>query len=48
MNIDDQSLVNHSDIRYTGMMYHERRDTGYWITRYTAVKDLDALLQVTL
>ena len=46
--IHNQSLVNHSDILYIGMMYHERRGTYYWITMYTAAKDLDAMLQVTL
>ncbi|XP_019853209.1 PREDICTED: uncharacterized protein LOC109582741 [Amphimedon queenslandica] len=46
VQIESNNYVNRSDIWYTGMMYHERRDTGYrWITMYTAVKDLDAVLQ---
>ena len=38
--------VTHNDILYTGMMYHNEKGVGHWITYYTVVKDLDNLKKV--
>ena len=40
--------VTHNDILYTGMMYHEKKEVGYWKTIYSVVKDLDVLKKVSL
>ena len=40
-------LVSPSDILYTGMMYHEKKEiSGHWKTMYSVVRDLDVLKQV--
>ena len=38
--------VTHTDILYTGMMYHEKKEIGHWKTMYSVVRDLDVLKQV--
>ena len=38
--------VTHNDILYTGMMYYEKKEVGYWKTIYSVVKDLDVLKKV--
>ena len=41
------SLVSPSDILYTGMMYHVKKEiSGHWKTMYSVVRDLDVLKQV--
>ena len=39
-------LVSPSDILYTGMMYHEKKEIDHWKTMYSVVRDLDVLKQV--
>ena len=38
--------VTHSDMLYTGRMYHEKKEVAHWITIYSVVRDLDVLKQV--
>ena len=40
--------VTHSDILYTGMMYHERKEVCHWKAIYSVVKDLDVLKKVIM
>ena len=40
------TVIAHSDILYTGMMYHEEKKNTHWKTMYTVVRDLDVLIEV--
>ena len=39
-------IVTLGDTLYTGMMYHEMKQIGYWKTTYSIVKDLEVFKQV--